>query len=202
VRPCRALGTLGASSFLALALGATLACSGPLAAPLPVESSSSPASSPSIEPAPKRLEEGSPRSSTKARPPLCRDQLAQLLARAGWASRKQNRIAWAVVMRESRGIETQISNGQDIGLFQLNRTAWGSSSWWDEQLLLEGSYNARAARKLWQRHGWQPWGLTLDGQLDTSSYGSWSSWQISAWIWEPFQLWSSRYPCEGRRLPT
>jgi hypothetical protein len=50
----------------------------------------------------------------------------------------------------------------------------------------------------WTKGGryWAPWGLTADGQLDPSQYGSWGPSLWEAWIMAPFRTGLSLYPCK------
>lgn len=129
--------------------------------------------------------------------PECSDPLAVALADAGWRG-PENRVAWAIVMRESGGIASKVSgpNGQDRGLWQLNRPAWSGEPWWDEQALLDESYNIHAARLLWEEYGARPWGLTENGQLDPRDYERWSPEQQDRWIMAPWRKWYDAYPCK------
>lgn len=124
----------------------------------------------------------------------CPDPLARLLADHGWTG-MQNRVAWAVVMRESNGRPDVVAGG-GYGLFQLQAEAWDDSAWWDWDSILDPEANARMARYVYDEHGWRPWGLTNDGTaVDDRDYGRWSDTQKREWIWEPFTSWYGKYPC-------
>lgn len=128
------------------------------------------------------------------RRPACRDRLALMLARVGWHGR-QNRTAWAIVQRESNGRADVVSGGA-YGLFQLQASVWAGTSIWPDDPL-DAEDNARAARKLWKRSSWRPWGLNASGSdVDARDYGGWGSGLISAWIWQPYAEWRAAYPCE------
>lgn len=124
----------------------------------------------------------------------CADPLASMLADLGWTGR-QNRVAWAVVMRESNGRADVVATG-GYGLFQLQAEAWDHADWWDWDAVLDARANARMARLVYDDHGWRPWGLTDDGRaVDDRDYGGWSADQKWSWIWEPYQRWAKEYPC-------
>lgn len=138
---------------------------------------------------PPRVEHVS-RSVVREAPP-CRDWLAGLLADAGWHGR-DNITAWSIVMRESNG-KPGVGTG---GLFQLKASVWASTDIWPDNIN-DAAQNAAAARKLWQRAGWRPWGITASGDgIDARDYGSWSASTQWAWIWAPFAQWREAYPCE------
>lgn len=129
--------------------------------------------------------------------PRCQDPLAVALAAAGWTG-PENRVAWAIVMRESNGQPRKVAgpNDQDRGLWQLNRPAWGDEPWWDEQALLDESYNIYAARLVWEEYGFRPWGLTTSGDLDPTDYQRWTPEERDRWIMAPYRKWYDAYPCE------
>ena len=96
------------------------------------------------------------RSVVREAPP-CRDWLAGLLSRAGWRGR-DNVTAWSIVMRESNG-DPNVGNG---GLFQLKSAVWSSTDIWPDDIN-DPAQNVAAARELFDRYGWRPWGITRDG---------------------------------------
>lgn len=130
---------------------------------------------------------------------VCQNDLYGLLYRAGF--RGENlREAWAITMRESRGRNIGPGdpeyNGEDWGIVQLNKPTWGHEPWWDDDKILDPEYSARVMFEM-SKGGttWEAWGLTGDGQLDTTMYRSWSAAQQQAWIIEPYQEWYQQYPC-------
>ena len=130
------------------------------------------------------------RSVVREAPP-CRDWLAGLLADVGWHGR-DNVTAWSIVMRESNG-QPGVGTG---GLFQLKAAVWAGTKYWPVDIS-DPYQNAAAARKLWQRAGWRPWGITASGDgIDARDYGGWSQSTQWAWIWQPFAQWRESYPCE------
>lgn len=121
----------------------------------------------------------------------CRNELVQTVREAGWRGNDQ-RIAWAVAMRESNG-QAGESSYPDLGLFQLNATTWQGSKYWPNDPL-NGKQNAKAAHRMWKDMGWRPWGLNSDGTTNASDYSMWSQWQIDNWITIPFQRYYKQYP--------
>lgn len=132
----------------------------------------------------------------------CDDRLALLLTRAGFRGQAL-RTAWAVVQRESNGqnlIPGHPSyNGADVGIWQVNRPAWGGSRWWSEAAMGDPARQSRIVYRILTKRGtyWRPWGLTRDGRLDATHYGSWSAWQHENWIMAPFR----KYAAQFDRLP-
>lgn len=122
---------------------------------------------------------------------VCDDPLVRLLYSTGWRD-DQLRIAYAVVWRESNGRPDVVGDG-GYGLFQLQASAHHDKPWWDYELLMDDTYNAAAAYRLWSDTGWRPWGLTRDGDLDPRDYPSWSDWQLQHWIVQPFQHYLNQY---------
>lgn len=131
----------------------------------------------------------------------CKDKAAMTLYRAGftgWAHKQ----AWAVTWRESRHqnlIPGHPSfNGSDWGMWQINRGAHGGNSWWTEDNMSDPAVQSRIAYKHLSQKAtyWRPWGLTKDGQLDATHYGSWGPDLWDAWIMSPFREGLSLYPCK------
>lgn len=95
---------------------------------------------------------------------VCRNWIANDLKDAGF-KKDRLRIAWAIVMRESNGHARSISSTQDYGLFQFNRAAWSSASWWNSKKLLDPHYNIKVAWKVSQHgHTWYPWDINGQGE--------------------------------------
>jgi hypothetical protein len=127
----------------------------------------------------------------------CNDKLAKILYRAGFRGENLHE-AWAIAMRESRGIPTQIGHGSDFGLFQFNYPSHHDKEWWDSEKLLDPLYNAKVAFQMSDGgKDWSQWGL--DGQGNTQAYlyrnYGWSEWQIDNWITIPYQKYYEQYPC-------
>jgi len=146
-----------------------------------------------------------PKKAPRSKPqPPCTDPLAVTLWNAGFRG-QQLAMAWAIVMRESRGQNIVPGdsrfNGEDYGIFQLNKPTWGNTPWWDDDAVVTVQGNARMAYELIQERGFGAWGLTSDGEFDFSSYGGWSDWQKENWIVRPYlqyltQYWETCYPLE------
>lgn len=133
--------------------------------------------------------------------PRCQDKTVQVLRAAGFTGQSL-RIAWAVVMRESRGQNLQPGhpqfNGADYGIWQINAPTWSRSPWWSYQAMTTPAVQSRIAYRILTQRGtyWRPWGLTRDGRaMDTSHYGSWSSSQQWVWIWAPYWQFYKAFPC-------
>lgn len=127
----------------------------------------------------------------------CSNKLANTLYRAGFRGENLHE-AWAIAMRESHGIEDEISNGVDVGLFQFNYPSWGRQPWWDWNLLLDGEYNARVAFKISKGGSdWAHWGLDGNGNPAPYIYRGvgWSEWRIQNWIVIPYDTYYQQYPC-------
>jgi hypothetical protein len=137
----------------------------------------------------------------KPQPP-CSDDLSMVLWKAGFRD-TQLAMAWAIVMRESRGENIVPGdprfNGEDYGIFQLNKPTWGGQPWWDDDTISTVQGNARIAYELTQERGFGAWGLTNDGQFNFSSYGGWSDWQKENWIVRPYLRYLTEYweTCNG-----
>jgi len=126
--------------------------------------------------------------------PSCNNQLVNELNDAGFTG-INNRIAWAIVNRESNNQPGTVSSGA-YGLFQLQANVWSGASWWDWDTVLTREGNMSMAHELWSASGWRPWGITPDGQgMDTRDYSNWSSTTQYSWIWEPYERYWRQYPC-------
>ena len=129
--------------------------------------------------------------------PACRNKLANLIAESGWHG-IQNRIAWAIVQRESNGKPHAVSSGA-YGLFQLQASVHSGNSWWNWSDILTSRGNAKQARALWRGSGWQPWGIMQVGEswaVNAADYSSWDQSTIDAWIRQPFEKYWNAYPCK------
>lgn len=137
----------------------------------------------------------------------CRDPLARLLIDGGFTGHT-TRVAWAVVMRESRGQNLvpghPMFNGSDWGVWQINSGAHGGNRWFTQTAMSNPAKQTRIAYRHLSQRGkyWRPWGLHLsrDGRvtLDTTHYGSWSAWQHQNWIWQPFIHFYGAFPRDCR----
>jgi hypothetical protein len=131
----------------------------------------------------------------------CKDKAATILFEAGFTG-YTHKQAWAITYRESRHQNLIPGhpqfNGGDWGVWQINRGAWGGQRWWTEANMSDPAQQSRIVYRILSKKGtyWRPWGLTADGQLDTSHYQMWSSWQWENWIMAPFRTGLSLYPCK------
>lgn len=128
----------------------------------------------------------------------CKNRLATVLYKAGFRGENLHE-AWAIAMRESNGIPTQVSHGSDFGLFQFNYPSHHADSWWNSDALLKAQYNARIAFKISDGgRDWSQWGL--DGHGNTQAYlyrnYGWTQWEIDNWITIPYQKYYKKYPCK------
>lgn len=130
----------------------------------------------------------------------CRDWAAKILHEAGfWGER--HRQAWAITWRESKhqnlGPDSPWFSGA-LGLWQVQTSAHSGKSWWSYAAMMDPLTQSKIVYKHMSDKGrnWQPWGLTSDGQLDTTQYGGWSSWQHLNWILYPYQKGYALYPCK------
>jgi Lysozyme like domain len=96
--------------------------------------------------------------------PVCSDRVVNVLHSAGFRARAL-RIAYGIVMRESKGDAKQISRTHDYGLFQFNRATWSKATWWHPTRLLDPAYNAAAAWTVSQQgHTFYPWDINGQGK--------------------------------------
>lgn len=129
----------------------------------------------------------------------CQDRVVKVLRAAGFEGHRL-RIAWAVVMRESKGqnlSETSPWYSGGLGWFQVQTSAHSGKPWWSRAAMLNPYRQSRIVYKHMTRKGtwWQPWGLTPNGRgVDASQYGGWSSWQIANWIWIPYERYYQAFP--------
>lgn len=137
----------------------------------------------------------------KAKPEPCGDKTARVLYAAGFRDESLE-IAWAIVQRESNGRNLRPGvpgyNGEDVGIWQINRGAWGSSSWWSESAMTDPRRQSRIVYRILSKRGtyWQPWGLSSPhaDALDVSSYGDWGPELWDAWIWQPYAHYRDAFP--------
>lgn len=127
----------------------------------------------------------------------CRNGLARTLHGAGFRG-ESLRTGWAVAMRESHG--QSLDEGSPwysgaLGIFQIQTSAHSGKSWWSRSAMLDADRQARIVYRHMTQKGrdWSAWGLTRDGNLDASQYGSWSSWQHEAWIMAPFRTYAAEF---------
>ncbi len=137
------------------------------------------------------------RSAEYGRIRMCGDWLTRLLSRSGFEG-EDLREAWAIVMRESGGRASSVSDTGDLGLFQINTDTWQDEKWFDRDLLLRRRYNSRVAYAL-SRGGrtWYSWGLDGHGRPDPGAYtrSGWSDERIYDHIVLPYIAWYAQYPC-------
>lgn len=139
------------------------------------------------------------KNNAKPRAEQCKDQTIKVLREAGFTGANL-REAYAIAWRESNG-QADLGpghpgyNGEDMGLFQFNRPTFSDQSWWDEDMLLDGAYNAGVAYKLSKGgRSWWLWGLDGQGNTDAEAYqGIWSEDQIYNWITAPFQKYAKQF---------
>lgn len=110
------------------------------------------------------------------------------------------RIAYAVVMRESKGQNLDESSrwySGGLGWFQVQTSAHSGKWWWSRSAMLNPYQQSRIVYRHMTNRGkwWQPWGLTPNGRgVDATQYGGWSSWQIANWIWIPYERYYQSFP--------
>lgn len=131
----------------------------------------------------------------------CTNHLARTLDRAGFHGHA-NHIAWAIVMRESRGQNIGPSdprwNGADYGIWQINAPTWSTQPWWSTTAMLTPTKQSRIAyRHLTHKAtDWRMWGINSTGTgMDTTYYGMWDPTTQWQWIWSPYSHYYDDYPC-------
>ena len=121
--------------------------------------------------------------------------LDALLIRSGFNDARERRVAWAVVMRESGARWWLVSNGADVGLFQINLPTHPGVT---KQEMLNPVFNTRYARYLTIEQNWHPWGLNWNERTGavTKDYRDydWSVSRSDRLIWAPFRYWYRHYP--------
>jgi hypothetical protein len=75
--------------------------------------------------------------------------------RAHWQTKAERVQAFDVAWCESRFRTRAVSATGDYGLFQLNRKS--HDNWLDWNRIFDPFYNARAAHRMWEQKGWEPW---------------------------------------------
>jgi len=130
-------------------------------------------------------------------PQSCR--VVKVLERAGFVGHK-NRIAYAIVMRESHGANLNESSRWytgALGMWQIQTSAWSRQPWWSRAAMLNPHRQSTIVYRYMTKRGktWAHWGITRDGRgMDTTYYRSWSSWQQWNWIWAPYERFYRAYP--------
>lgn len=130
----------------------------------------------------------------------CRDWAAKILHEAGFRG-ERHRQAWAITWRESKhqnlGPDSPWFSGA-LGLWQVQTSAHSGKSWWSYGAMMDPVAQSKIVYRHMSDKGrnWQAWGLTPSGQLDTTQYGGWSSWQHLNWILYPYQKGYALYPCK------
>ena len=123
----------------------------------------------------------------------------KILQDAGFTGNKL-RIAYGIVMRESKGqnlSESSLWFTGALGIWQIQTSAHSHNRWWSRAAMLNPARQSRIVYRYMSNKGtyWRPWGVTSDGRgMDTSHYGSWSSWQKWNWIWVPYKRYYDAYP--------
>lgn len=126
------------------------------------------------------------------------EPLALLLHKAGFKGQK-NRIAWAIVMRESRGQSLDENNPYmqgALGIWQIQTSVWQDQPWWSRDNMLDPAKQSRIVYKHLSHKGtyWQPWGISSDGlSMDTTHYQRWTVQQQRDWIWTPYWAFYNLY---------
>ena len=129
----------------------------------------------------------------------CKNRAAKILHEAGftgWAHKQ----AWAITYRESKHQNLDESSpwySGALGMWQIQTSAHSGKPWWSRAAMLDPLRQSKIVYK-WTKGGkyWQPWGLTADGRLDPTQYGSWGPALWEAWIMAPFRTGLSLYPCK------
>jgi hypothetical protein len=129
----------------------------------------------------------------------CNNNTARILYNAGFRGNSL-RMAWAIVMRESKGQNLDESSRYftgALGIFQIQTSAHSGKPWWARSAMLSPDTQSRIVYRYMTSRGtnWRPWGLTPDGRLDATHYRGWSSWQQENWIMKPFRKYYAAYPC-------
>lgn len=142
-------------------------------------------------------------SRSKPRGPVCTDEVARVLHRAGFRGTSL-RVAWAVVMRESRGqnlgADSPYFTGA-YGIFQVQESAHSGKPWYSRSAMLDPERQARLVYVHLSARGtdWRHWGLRIlpsgDVTTDTTYYSGWSADQVARWITNPFIHYYNTYPC-------
>lgn len=131
----------------------------------------------------------------------CSDKLANTLYRAGFRG-ESLRFAWAVAMRESRGIPQDESSPYftgAYGIFQVQEEAWSDRSWWSRGAMMDPLQQAVIVFRYMTNRGadWSHWGLNANGTVNDTYYSHWTPWQKRNWISKPFQRFYRVFPCAG-----
>lgn len=115
------------------------------------------------------------------------------------------RIAWAIVMRESRGRANIVSRTGDYGLFQINKTTYGRSRWWlSDAHMLDARYNAAVAFVLsGGGRTFYPWDIDGRGRhlarySDRATYLAFRTWLAKA----PVIVAEAVIACDACGMPT
>ena len=114
------------------------------------------------------------------------------------------RIAWAIVMRESRGNARSVSRTGDYGLFQINKATYGREAFWTSDALMRTPWhNAAVAFDLSQGgRTWYPW--DIDGQgRHLARYSSLASYKsFRAWLAKAPVVAEPVIACPGCGMPS
>jgi hypothetical protein len=110
------------------------------------------------------------------------------------------RIAYGVVMRESKGMNLAEDSpwySGGLGIFQVQTSAHSHNRWWSRAAMLNPKRQSEIVYRYMTKRGtyWRPWGLTPNGRgVDATQYAGWSSWQIANWIWIPYERYYQSFP--------
>lgn len=130
---------------------------------------------------------------------ICQDPVVRTLRSAGFRGNSL-RIAYAIVMRESKGQNLDESSPYytgALGIWQIQTSAHSGKPWWSRAAMLDPYRQSRIVYLHMSNRGrwWQPWGLTPQGTLDATNYQAWGPALWEAWIMAPFRKYYAAYPC-------
>lgn len=126
-------------------------------------------------------------------------RVVKLLERAGFTGHK-NRIAYAIVMRESRGVNLDESSRWytgALGIWQVQTSAHRNKPWHSRAAMLNPQRQSRIVYRHMTNRGtwWAHWGIRSDGRgMDTRFYRGWTPRQHWNWIWAPYDRFYRAYP--------
>jgi hypothetical protein len=110
------------------------------------------------------------------------------------------RIAYGIVMRESKGQNLDHTSPWftgAYGIWQVQESAHSSKWWYSRAAMLNPARQSRIVYLHMSNKGkwWQPWGLTPNGRgVDATAFRGWSQWQITNWIWVPYERYYRAFP--------
>jgi len=135
---------------------------------------------------------------SKADARQCDNRIVNMLKTAGFKGHSV-RVAYAIVMRESKGVNLSESSPWytgALGVWQIQTSAHSGKSWWSRAAMLNPARQTRIVYLHMTNKGrwWQPWGITPDGKGVDATQFPWSSWQIQNWIWAPYIKYYREFP--------